>query len=150
METKDCWSMRVNLSIFSMIVVDTWLVYSAIKNTPVVIYNQKEFYAVLAEELIDNSFGNRGRPDRPRASPPASFQDACIRRTLEFADPRAGVLYHLTPTKRLKNYRGETTTFRYQGRCKECQQKMTWQCSDCGDEGKRRTFAQPELENGAF
>jgi hypothetical protein len=61
-ETND-WSMRVNLSILSMIVVDTWLVYSAIKNTPVVIYNRKEVYAVLAEELIDNSLGNRGRFD---------------------------------------------------------------------------------------
>ena len=57
-ETKD-WSMRVNLSILSMIVVDTWLVYSTFKNTPAGIgYNQKEFYAALAEELIDNSYGN--------------------------------------------------------------------------------------------
>ncbi|KAI2490544.1 Transposase IS4 [Fragilaria crotonensis] len=135
-ETKD-WSMRVNLSIFSMIVVDTWLVYSTFKSTPAGVgYNQKEFYAALAEELIDNSYGNRGRADRPRSSPTgSSFQDACIR-ALESAGPRAGVLTHLTPVKRLKNSKGEKTTFRYQGRCKECQKKSTWQCSDCDDDGK--------------
>jgi hypothetical protein len=135
-ETKD-WSMRVNLTIFSMIVVDTWLVFSAFKNVPTVEYNQKEFYSALAEELIDNSYGNRGRTTRPRSSPTAgrSFQDACIR-ALESGGPRAGVLTHLTPVKRLKNSKGEKTTFRYQGRCKECQKKTTWQCSDCNDDGK--------------
>jgi hypothetical protein len=135
-ETKD-WSTRVNLSIFSMIIVDTWLVFSAFKNAPTVEYNQKEFYSVLSEELIDNSYGNRGRVTRPRSSPTSgrSFQDACIR-ALESGGPRAGVLTHLTPVKRLKNSKGEKTTFRYQGRCKECQKKTTWQCSDCGDDGK--------------
>jgi hypothetical protein len=120
-ETKD-WSTRVNLSIFSMIIVDTWLVFSAFKNAPTVEYNQKEFYSVLSEELIDNSYGNRGRVTRPRSSPTSgrSFQDACIR-ALESGGPRAGVLTHLTPVKRLKNSKGEKTTFRYQGRCKECQ-----------------------------
>ena len=40
-ETKD-WSRRVNLSIFSMIVVDTWLVFNALRNTPQLELNQKE------------------------------------------------------------------------------------------------------------
>ena len=137
-ETKD-WSWRVNLSIFSMIVVDTWLVFNAMRNTPTVELNQKEFYSVLSEDLIDNSYGSRGCPSsQPRSSPTnaASFvQDACIR-ALESGGPRAGVLTHLTPVKRLKNNKGERTSFRYQGRCKECQKKTTWQCSDCGDGGK--------------
>jgi hypothetical protein len=53
-KTKD-WSRRVNLSIFSMIVVDTWLVFNAMRNTPTDELNQKEFYSVLSEELIDYS-----------------------------------------------------------------------------------------------
>jgi hypothetical protein len=135
-KTKD-WSRRVNSSIFSMIVVDTWLVFSAMRNTRTVELNQKEFYSVLAEELIDNMYGSRGRPSsQPRSSPNAmAFQDACMR-ALQSGGPRAGVLTHLTPVKRLKNSKGEKTTFRYQGRCKECQKKTTWQCSDCGDDGK--------------
>ena len=47
-ETKD-WLRHVNLSIFSMIIVDTWLVFSAMRNTPTVERNQKAFYSVLAE-----------------------------------------------------------------------------------------------------
>ncbi len=134
-ETKD-WSWRVNLSIFSMIVV---LVFNAMRNTPTVELDQKEFYSVLSEELIDNSYGSRGCPSsQPQSLPTnaASFvQDACIR-ALESGGPHAGLLTHLTPVKQLKSNKGERTSFRYQGRCKECQKKTTWQCSDCGDGGK--------------
>jgi hypothetical protein len=60
-ETRD-WSVRVNLSFFAMIVVDTWLVYNAFKNTPhETECLQKDFYSVLAEEWIDNCNNNRGR-----------------------------------------------------------------------------------------
>lgn len=60
------WSMRVNLSIFGMLVVDTWLAYSQCtgrnggtgKDK-----KQKDFYTYLAEELVDNQYdivgGNR-------------------------------------------------------------------------------------------
>jgi Transposase IS4 len=135
-ETKD-WSRRVNLSIFSIIVVDTWLVFNGLRNTPKLELNQKDFYSALCEELIDNSYGTRGCPSgQPRSSPNnPTFQDAC-RRALESGGPRSGVLVHLTPVKRLKNSRGEKTSFRYQGRCKECQLKSTWQCSQCEDDGK--------------
>jgi hypothetical protein len=70
-------------------------------------------------------------------------------RALESGGPRAGVLTHLTPVKRLKKSKGERTTSRYQGRCKECQKKTTWQCSDCGDGGKLSTFARQKMENDA-
>ena len=81
--------MLTNLSIFAMIVIDTWLVYSAIKNTPTIELNQKEFYSVLAEELIDNTYGNRG----PQGSPISWVQDACIR-AIESCGPRACILTH--------------------------------------------------------
>jgi hypothetical protein len=138
-ETKD-WSVRVNLSIFAMIVVDTWLVYNAFKNAPAGNQRkclQKEFYSILAEELIDNSYDSRGQGTRRTRSSPngTSYQEACIR-AVENGCARAGVLTHLTPVKRLKNAHGEKTSFRYQGRCKECQKKTTWQCSDCNDNEK--------------
>ena len=44
--------MRVNLTIFLMIVVDTWLVYSQATGST---EHQSEFYVRLAEELIDNN-----------------------------------------------------------------------------------------------
>ncbi len=60
--TKD-WSVCINLSIFAMIVVDTWLVYNAFKNGTLSAQQQrkslqKEFNSILAEELIDNSYDN--------------------------------------------------------------------------------------------
>ena len=55
LETKK-WDMRVNLTIFSMIVVDTWLVYSQATGSTVL---QSEFYVRLAEELIDNNIDSR-------------------------------------------------------------------------------------------
>jgi hypothetical protein len=132
------WSVCVNLSIVAMIVVDTWLVYNAFKNTPhETECSQKDFYSVLAEVLIDTCYDDRGRATRPQSSPNgSSYQNACIRAD-ESGSPRAGVLSHLNPVKRLKNSQGgEKTTLRYQGRCEECQKKTTWQCSDCGDNKK--------------
>ena len=46
----------VNLTIFSMIVVDTWLVYSQATGSTEL---QSEFYVCLAEELIDNNIDSR-------------------------------------------------------------------------------------------
>ena len=48
--------MRVNLTIFLMIVVDTWLVYSQATGSTEL---QSEFYVHLAEELIDNNINSR-------------------------------------------------------------------------------------------
>ena len=48
------WSMRVNLTIFSMIIVYTWLAYSQCKGEGMMAKKQKTFYTLLAEELIDN------------------------------------------------------------------------------------------------
>ena len=50
------WDMRVNLTIFSMIVVDTWLVYSQATGCTEL---QSEFYVCLVEELIDNNIDSR-------------------------------------------------------------------------------------------
>ena len=55
------WDMRVNLTIFSMIVVDTWLVYSQVMGSTEL---QSEFYVRLAEELIDNNIDSRPQCQR--------------------------------------------------------------------------------------
>ena len=140
------WSTRVNLSIFAMVVVDSWLVYNAFTQGRVL--NQKEFYSVIAEELIDNDYNNRGRPS---AATRRSFQqEACIK-AVESGSPKLGVLAHLTPIKSFKNnIKGQQTTFRYQGRCKECQTKTTWQCSDCEENGKTVFLCSTKVENGAL
>ena len=49
--------MMVNLTIFLMIVVDTWLVYSQATGSTEL---QSESYVCLAEELIDNNIAFGG------------------------------------------------------------------------------------------
>jgi hypothetical protein len=57
------WSLRVNLSIFSIIAVDAWKVYSQISYSEEVdnkIEVQKDFYGHLVAEMIDNNYDQVG------------------------------------------------------------------------------------------
>ena len=54
--TQD-WVKRINISLFSICIVDTRLVYSGILGS---IYEcQNEFYGYLVQELIDNTYDNK-------------------------------------------------------------------------------------------
>ena len=53
-ETKD-WSMRVNMTLFGMIVVNSWLLYKGSMGGRQKI-SQSEFYLRLADGLIDNNY----------------------------------------------------------------------------------------------
>ena len=113
LETKK-WDMRVNLTIFLMIVVDTWLVYSlAMGSTEL----QSEFYVRLAEELIDNNINSQLQCQRKSGEDGSDSNDespvmTCTGRV------RAGISCHLTPTKRRRRTRdGELTAQRLQGCC---------------------------------
>ena len=122
--------MRVSLTIFSMIVVDTWLVYSQATGFTEL---QSEFYVCLAEELIDNNIDSRLQCQRNSGEDGSDSNDespvmTCTGRV------RAGISCHLTPTKRCQHTRdGELTAQRLQGRCIECGKKTTYLCSACMD-----------------
>jgi hypothetical protein len=120
LETHD-WAFRVNMTIFAMTVVDTWLAYSQCSETQHR-DSQKNFYAVLAKELIENTYDSvnvRGRrnPGQPGMSP-TLFERAS-------GDPRAGCYAHLTPTKKRKRTGGVETPFSHQGRCRACKSTLT-------------------------
>ena len=130
------WDMRVNLTIFSMIVVDTWLVYSqAMGSTE----RQSEFYGCLAEELIDNNIDSRPQHWRNSGEDGTESNDESPVMT-HTGRVRAGVSCHLTPTKRRRHTSdGELTVQRLQGHCIECGKKTTYLCSarmDNDDESK--------------
>ena len=122
--------MRVNLTIFSMIVVDTWLVYSQVTDSTEL---QSEFYVCLAEELIDNNIDSRPQRRRNSGEDGSDSNDEspvmmCTGRV------RAGVSCHLTPTKRCRHTGdGVLTAQRLQGRCIEFGKKTTYLCSACMD-----------------
>lgn len=138
------WSLRVNLSIFAMIVVDTWRVYSGLTFNYEIGTNQgetqKEFYGRLAAELIDNRFDFVGRASGRGASSSNNnnddddvFDSPAIDRNTGVA--RSGVDAHITPTKRRqKDKRGKEKPFALQGRCKICSEKTTYECSVCRDD----------------
>jgi hypothetical protein len=119
------------MTIFAMTVVDTWLAYSQCSETQQR-DSQKNFYTVLAKELIDSTYDSvnvRGRrnPGQPGMSP-TLFKRAS-------GDPRAGCYAHLTPTKKRKRTGGVETPFYLQGRCRVCKGTLTtFVCLLCMDE----------------
>ena len=124
------WDMRVNLTIFLMIVVDTWLVYSqAMGSTEL----QSEFYVRLAEELIDNNIDSRPQHRRNSGEDGSDSNDESPV-MMHTGRVCTGVSCHLTPTKRRRHTGdGELTAQRLQGRCIECGRKTTYLCSACMD-----------------
>ena len=129
LETKK-WDMRVNLTIFLMIVVDTWLVYSQATGSTEL---QSEFYVCLAEELIDNNIDSRPQHRRNSGEDGSDSNDEAPVMT-HTGRVRAGVICHLTPTKCRRRTRDrEVTAQRLQGCCIECGKKTTYLCSACMD-----------------
>jgi hypothetical protein len=79
------WAFCVNMTIFAMTVVNIWLAYSQCTETQ---KSQKDFYTILAEELIDNGYDSvnvRGmRNPGPPGMRPTLFERA------RSGGPRAG------------------------------------------------------------
>jgi Transposase IS4 len=129
LKTHD-WSLRVNLTIFGMIVVDTWKVYSQLsfgEEDDNQRESQKNFYGNLAAELIDNNYDRVGGARAKRRSD--SSDDEIID-----SFPKSGVDAHLTPTKIRRNDKNDRGTHSFQGRCRVCKLKTTYQCSVCRDD----------------
>ena len=127
---KKKWDMRVNLTIFSMIVVDTWLAYSQATGSTEL---QSEFYVRLAEELIDNNIDSRLQRWRNSGEDGSDSNDESPVMTCT-GRARAGVSCHLTPTKRCCHTGDrELTAQRLQGRCIQCGKTTTYICSACID-----------------
>jgi hypothetical protein len=126
LKTND-WSMRVNLTILSMVIVDTWRAWSHMADNT---ETQKEFYGHLATELIDNNYNNVGGRGRRQQSE----DDADASGNMMLCGPIGGVGPHITPTKfLLTNKNGEKLNHRRQGRCRTCGDKTTHHCSACID-----------------
>jgi hypothetical protein len=109
------WAKRVNLSIFSMIVVDALFVYrecTLSEETP------NHFFHKLAEEMIDYKCTTRAQKAAAKDDGPTDYQGR---------GPR------LTPTKRV---RPKDAYQLFQARCVTCSKKSTWTCSICKDAGK--------------
>jgi hypothetical protein len=130
------WSLRVNLSIFSIIVVDAWKVYSQLtfaEHQNGQTETQKQFYARLAAELIDNRYDVVRGGSRQASQPPVEEYSPVIDRNT--GEVQSGVGARLTPTKkRQKDKYGNLKPYALQGRCKVCSVgRTTYECSLCRD-----------------
>lgn len=139
LRTND-WSMRVNLTVFGIIIVDTWRVWSLLSAADPQYDNedggngggevQKIFYGHLAAEMIDNNIDRVGGKRRQTQSFYDDDEDFDPTRTN--TTPRSGVGAHITPTKERTNRK---STHRKQGKCRVCGMKTTHCCSVCTDNG---------------
>jgi len=120
------WSIRVNLSLLGMCIVDSLLLYSGARGAAAGL-NQNEFYEDLAEQLIENTFETVGM--RPRGDAGATAGE------VEPVPLRYGVGIHLTPTRKRRT--GSSTKdweHRAQRTCRVCDVPGTsWVCSGCRD-----------------
>ena len=151
------WDMRVNLSILSIIIVDSWCVVKGILGD---MYSNTEdtFYTKLAEEMIGNTLDQAQRtrartsPIRDASGPPS---------TLHTSDGRvsSGVGVHLTPTKKRRKIHGKMTNYMQQDWCSDCigveetKYKTTYVCSVCRDiDGKSKNvaFCHPKTRRLCF
>ena len=130
------WSMRVNMSLLAIIIVDSWLLFKQCTKSQ---EREKDYYTFLAEELIDNQYNTQGPGQRRsgRATVPNTPSPSAIDRAT--GAPRAGIYAHLTPTKKKrKTATGELTKHMLQGRCRVCKVKKTlYLCSACLDENEQ-------------
>lgn len=136
------WDRRVNLSILSMYIVDSWLTWRHLQDAcreDMERDDQGAFYSRLAEEMIDNNIDSRARRNR---SSPASGD----RQQQQIISPT------LVKTNRVKKrtVEGEkvTTSHTQQGYCKVCNKKVTTICSGCLESsGKEYFFCNPVNTN---
>eukprot|EP00977_Amphora_coffeiformis_P016005 scaffold4849_cov153-Amphora_coffeaeformis.AAC.1 len=118
------WSLRVNLSLFSVCVVDSYHLYTNAtgdKESP------HAFFSALAEELIDY-----GRVTRAQLQ---AIGDASPTLKRTASSVAASVGPYITPMKKKRSPGKEGKCFSEQKRYSECSKKTTWVCSECYNMG---------------
>jgi hypothetical protein len=146
-ETHD-WSKRVNMTIVGMCMVDSYLAFKQCTGST---ENQKDYYAYLSEELIDNSYDRVGVTSRRMRSGVQVSPTAAAAVDLASGAPRAGASIHLTPTKKKrKRTDGTVTNHALQNKCRECRKKTKYCCSVCLDNRKETWLCYSETGRTCF
>ncbi len=117
-ETKD-WSFRVNCSLLSICVVDAWLLFMGI-NGDRTRMKQADFYASLAESLIDNPYDQRVTERQPDI-------DTDEEELMEARLSGIG-MYLVSSNRKRKNLDGSSTNMVLQNRCSMCSVKKNEVC----------------------
>jgi hypothetical protein len=125
--TKD-WSKRVNLSILSMIIVDTYLVHKQCTGSE---ESPNLFFHKLAQEMIDFEQTTRLQKSAMRQADDEVERGASL--------GTAGRAMRQTPTKRMRPVPASSSRVssgqKLQAKCTVCSKKTTWTCSTCREDG---------------
>lgn len=127
------WSLRVNLTLLGMCLVDAWLLYSGAR-AGLAHLSQNAFYEDLAAQLIDNTFDTVGVRARGAARVAAGeASDGTV---------RYGVGVHLTPTnKRRAGKTAKDADHRAQRDCRVCKRhRSSLVCSSCRENARGEVF----------
>ena len=122
------WDMQVNISIFSVIIVDWWNFLKGVMHEN---YKDSErnFYTKLAEEMIDNIIDNAHQ---------TRLHVQCLGVYTEDGLAASWFSPHLTHTRNKRKVKGERKIFLKQFWCYECRRekkyKKTCVFSNCWDE----------------
>ena len=122
------WHRRVNMSIFAMCVVDSFLLMHGCRGgIETGFYSSKSFFIQLADELIDNTYEQRALRKRVARAAADEFIGGPDNRP-PIVLPSAKQLAFPTPTKRMKK---NNPLHHAQGRCMVCSNNTTHVCRDC-------------------
>jgi hypothetical protein len=119
--TNEFWK-RLGCSILSICIVDAMNLHQQCKPVTATDASSREWFSLLAEEMIDNDIdgvGTATRSSRVSAATPSPTRQVNEENTHHVAA-------NLTPCKK-KCKRG----FTVQGKCKECNRKCTTMCRTC-------------------
>jgi len=116
------WNVRVNQSLFGMSVVDSFLLMQGCQGNWLV---QRQYYQLLAQDLIDNQYDTIGL--RPRKRTAAEIEEESC-----FGPDKSLHLTSPTPTKKMKK---GNKKHRMQGLCMVCKhkRKTSFVCRKCQD-----------------
>ena len=120
----NAWERRTNVSIFAMIVVDSFYLFSGVRGG-VTKVRARSYYEQLAVELIENDYDRMSL--RRRREEVMELERALTAQGAPMLDP-VKQLTAPTPTKRHKKNK---PTHRVQGRCMVCSKLTSHVCRDC-------------------
>ena len=125
------WDQRVNLSIFGMIVVDSWLLYKGCTGGKKL--HQIGYYKALMDALIDSPLKNKATTRQQQQQQGGSNSSESNIESLSTKKGTSGRGLHLTPTKHKKPTRKRDRDRRQQRLCRNCSAKTIMLCSYCRD-----------------
>jgi Transposase IS4 len=147
METKE-WHRRVNMSIFGMVVVDSWMLYKGCTGGKKM--HQSDYYKALIDGLIDNVYYDQSEARNRVSARSVSYSSY----NYGGGSGTSGSGLHLTPTKRKIDSATPSGSKRVQYRCKKCDMKTTMVCSICRQAGKngdsRAAYCHPVTDRDCF